>query len=140
MYVAPAARSESRLSAPFHEYDVWRSDSLDEYLGRPSYFRDQRVRLDLQLVHVLRISRTVAILAKLNVIARYGVRANIGFRAVPMPVDRFVECQRVVPIRSKVETCGEFPRLRKGRAFSGVHVRPRQAGRHSIVPGVPAGG
>src|SRR3954467_1064105 len=139
MYVALAAKSEPCLSASLHEYDVRSSHALDEQLRRPPYLRDQRIRLDLKLVHVLGLALDAPLLAELNVIARDCVSPDIGFGPIRVPVKGLVERERVTVIRRQVEARGELPLLLESRSLTCVHVGTRQARRDRIVSRAPAG-
>src|SRR4051812_16298067 len=125
-------RARLRLTALLDEHDVWRAHSLDEQLGGPADLGDQRVRLDPQLVHVVRSVRQPGVLAKLDVIPRHAVAADVRLRRIRLAVDGFVEGHLVAAVGRQIETRGEIPRLLEGRALAGVDVGSRQVAGHRI--------
>src|ERR1700682_4865685 len=133
MYAALGAESESDLGAAlFYEDNVGRAYSFQEQLAGPSNVGDQRMRLDLELMHILGRSHRGANVAQQNVVARHRVCAHRGFPRVLLPVDILVERERVVSVRGEVELQVEFPRLLEGRSLGSVGVSPGQTRRNRI--------
>src|SRR6266849_1613768 len=133
MYAALAAESESSLgSALLYEDDVGRAYSFQEQFTGPSNFRNQRVRLDQELMRVLGHAHRGTNFTQQNVVAGDSIRAHRSLPRVLFPVDIFVEREREVSVRREVEPHVEFPWLLEGRSLGSVGVSPGQTRRNRI--------
>src|SRR2546423_275433 len=120
MYAARAAGAA--LRALLHEDDFGRADSFQEKRAGPTHLSDQRVALDLQLVHVFLRSRMLVNDTQQNLIAIERICTCGRLRRVTMAVDCFIECHRKMAILAQIEANGEFPRLAKHRALPRIDV------------------
>src|SRR2546430_14363541 len=112
----PTASGSVRLSAPLlHEDNIRRADSLDEQLRRPADFGNQRIRLDAQLVNVVRLVRQTRVLAQLDVVTRDRKASYIHLRRIAVPFDGFVEGEFVAAIWSQIQARRELPGMLERR-------------------------